>query len=249
MKQLLLTTLAVAGLIACSKPKDAAPAVAINNANVELNYDSTHQFSLTQGSTAVSPSTYTWTSSDVTVGTIAPTGLFTARRIGETTITGISSDKSSTVQSKVVVKPYSTAWIEPVTTFGSNKTSVKSKEKRTLIREQTDGLIYKGESAKVTNVAYIFESDKLTTAGLQLTSTAEMAQEAAVFLLERYTYLGKEDDIYVFTDGKTVHVGLAADDSAGLVAIYVPYASGGRQSYEVVQRLLKSEVGKLRKMN
>jgi hypothetical protein len=219
MKKNLLTLLfPVLLIISCSK-KDNKPSTTIDQDKVSLNYDQTHQFKLNEGSTAVDAAKATWTSSDLSVGTIDAAGLFTANKIGNTTIKAVVN--GSTITSEVTVIPYSELCVEPVAEFGISMTAVKSMEKRALIEQSTNGLLYKGENAKVLNVLYSFQPSGLESSILLLSPTNAVVEESAKFFAERYPFAGESDGIFFFDDLKTT-VGVGYLEELGFVAVYFP---------------------------
>lgn len=224
----------------CSKKSDLQPDVTIDTATIELKYDGQHQFVLTKGTTAVTASTFTWMSSDTTVGSISKDGNFKARKIGETKITAKGDGK--TIEAKVTVSPTSTLTTEPVTDWGAAKTQIKAKEKRALDTETDSTLIYTGENTKVSYAAYLVGGSKLSTSALLLTSTQAVASEAITFFRERYPNFGQVDDASVgfIDDDARFIILLGVDDSLGLYAIYSPFEGTLRKSTNAAMTKLKA---------
>lgn len=244
MKLFLFLLLPVILLTSCSKQPEVTPAlpITLDKPTVDLHYDGSYQYNLSQGGSVVDPSTFTWTSSNPDAGSISAAGNFTAKRIGQTVIKGLSKDNKNGVQSVITVVPYSTAWTEPITTFGVNKASIKLAEKRSLSDETGNGLVYYGETDKIRGVLYLFTADKLTSAGVLPENTSAMAVETSTFLKERYDYIGIKDKVYFFTDNKKVSIGLTVDDQIGLTVIYLPYSTGGRLSMDSINSSFKSQL-------
>ncbi len=215
-KQLLTFLVAVLLIISCSK-KDDKPSTTIDQEKVSLNYDQTHQFKLTAGSTAVDASKVTWTSSDQTVGTINASGLFSAKRIGNTTIKAVAN--GSTLTSEVSIIPYSELCKEPVLEFGASLATIKSKETRVLIEQTSTALMYNGENSKVENIFYGFNASGLESSVLLLSSSAAVVDESEKFFSERYEFVGETVGLFFFEDSKTT-VGLGFVQDLGFVAVY-----------------------------
>ena len=217
-KQLLTLLVPVLLIISCSK-KDDKPSTTLDLDKVSLNYDKTHQFKLSEGSKTVDAAKATWSSSDLSVGTINAAGLFTASKVGSTTIQAVIN--GSTITSEVTVVPYSHLCVEPVAEFGISMSAVKSREKRTLEQQTTNGLMYKGENAKLLNVLYSFQATGLESSILLLSPTNAVVEESAKFFAERYPFAGESDGIFFFEDLKTT-VGVGYLESLGFVAVYFP---------------------------
>ncbi|WP_420154233.1 Ig-like domain-containing protein [Siphonobacter sp.] len=230
MKHLFLIVSLLWVFTSCSK-KDEAPAVVINQPQLQVHFDEEHQFALTQGNNTLDASQYKWTSSNETVGTVDATGKFSGNRIGETTITGTSADGKNRVESKVTVIPYVNAFAkEPVMDFGNSKATVKSKETRELVGEETQVLAYKGENEKVVLVGYYFENAALVQSNLYFANTNKQ-DDIVNYYAERYEFLGRtQDDILVFAFSNQVIVGLYIDEELKLVtaAFLKQTQSGGR---------------------
>lgn len=215
-KQLLTLLLPVLLIISCSK-KDDKPSTTIDQEKLSLNYDQTHQFKLSEGSTAVDPAKVTWTSSDQAVGTINSSGLFSGKRIGKTTIKAVAN--GSTLTSEVTIIPYSELCKEPVVEFGTSMASVKTKESRVLTGQTSTELMYKGENSKLLNVFYGFDGPRLESSILLLSTSAGVVEESVKFFAERYEYVGEEDELFFFENSK-IAIGLGFIQDLGFVAVY-----------------------------
>lgn len=219
MKKHLLTLLfPVLLIISCGK-NDDKPGTTLDQHEVSLNYDQTHQFKISEGGTALDASKVTWTSSDIHVGTIDAAGLFTAHKIGTTTIKAVTN--GSTLTSEVTVIPYSELCVEPITEFGISLATVKSREKRAMLEQTTTALLYKGENPKVLNVIYSFNASALESSILLFSPTSEVVEESARFFAERYPFVGESEDIFFFEDAKTT-LSVGYFPELGFVAVYFP---------------------------
>lgn len=221
-KHLLTLLLPVLILLSCSKIDDKPATTSIDQNKVSLNYDQTHQFKLTEGSTAIDASKVHWTSSDETVGIINASGLFSAKKVGKTTIKAVAN--GSTLTSEVTIIPYSELCKEPIVDFGASLTTVKGKETRVLSEQTATALMYNGENPKVDNIFYGFNASGLESSVLLLSSSAAVVKESAKFFAERYEFVGEEEDLVFFADSKTA-IGLGYVQDLGFVAIYVENSS------------------------
>ena len=238
MKKIYLLPLIFAIFISCSKKDDPEPDVKLDSSTLDLKYDGSHQFTLNKGATMITPSTYTWTSSDTLVGKMSKDGKFTARKIGETTITANGDGK--TLQAKITITPTSTLAAEPVTDWGASNTQIKAKEKRVLLTESAENIFFTGENSKITASGYILTAGKLSSSALLLTTTQAVATEAITFFSERYPDYGTLDSSVVFlNDARTFGVLVGIDADLGLYAIYSPYDPNGRISATSVADKLK----------
>ncbi len=241
MKHFILIAALVWGSMACSK-KENAP-VNIDAATLELNYDKEHQYVLTQGSNTLNANDYTWASSDETIGEVSAAGVFTANRIGETTVTATAKNGGGIVESKVTVIPYYTFATEPSFSFGGSKAVIKAYEKRTLESETDSLLAYTGENNNIQGVIYYFENSAYTEGDLFYSSSVTLTQ-AQTFYDERYSYLGTQQSngltFYVFAISNSAAVGLVDVTSQGYrVAAYLPLSSGGRVSANYLDKVAK----------
>ncbi|MBE9461846.1 Ig-like domain-containing protein [Dyadobacter subterraneus] len=244
MKKIYFLPLLFLVVTACSKKSDPEPDVTMDSPTLVLKYTDTHQFALSKGTTVVTPSTYTWKSSDTLVGKISKDGNFTARKIGKTTITATGDGK--TLQSKITISPTSTLAAEPVTDWGATNTQIKAKEKRTLLSETAESIFFQGENAKISASGYVLQNGKLTSSALLLTTTQAVATEAVTFYQERYPDYGTLDSSIVFiNDARTFGVLLGIDADLGLYAIYSPYDPNGRlTTASVADRLKRFKIGR-----
>ena len=228
MKKLILPFLLLV-LVSCSK-EDPEPAVVIDSPTLELKFDKEHQFVVKKGAETIDASTVTWKSSDELVGTVNASGLFKGRKIGETIITGKSSDGKIDLQSKVTITPYYTTCAEPVTEWGASIATIKSKEKRTLFNETAAGAAFTGENAKMRMAIYLLEAGKLVSSGLSFTPTNEVGTELGVFFSERYPEFEVGDDqLFFVSDSKAYGILIGIDETLGIFALYSPLDAGGRK--------------------
>lgn len=257
MNKHVLTSLVIGLIISlssCSKNEDPKPnpepaTYAINNSTVSINYDKEHQFVVKLGTGAVNATTFTWTSSDPTIGTISTSGLFKGKKIGTTIIK--AEGNGTTLTSQVTISPYSTLFKEPVIDFGASIASIKGKETRKFGEQFEQTLYYEGENTKVRFVAYNFEANKLISAGAFFQNTTAVVEELAKFYSERYTFLGEEENIFLFSAGKYL-IGIGQSKELGTFAIYVPNTDSNTlmaraSSTQFIQKLKEIKFNKIYK--
>ncbi|WP_214228249.1 Ig-like domain-containing protein [Pedobacter sp. B4-66] len=223
MKKQLLTLLALAMILTSCSKKAPEPVYSLDQTALELNYDKEHQFVIKLGSKDIEESEFKWSSSDETVGYVSASGLFNAYRIGKTTIKAIGANV--TLTSVINVAPYSTLCAEPYIEYGATKSIVKSKETRTLQDETATALYYRGENAKIKSALYGFDNNLLQSMVLVFSDTEAVVKESIKFFSERYTYLGVEDDLYLFANVDTF-IGMGYFDELGFCAIYLENKTG-----------------------
>ncbi|MET7253725.1 Ig-like domain-containing protein [Dyadobacter fermentans] len=235
MKKLLLTLISTSILFACSKgkDKDPEPTISIDAQTIELKYDKDHQFALKKGNEDIFASTFTWVSSNEKVGKVDANGKFTARKIGEATVSGTGANGVK-VESKVTISPYITIFTEPILEFGATMATIKSKEKRKLLKETTDGLAYEGAAGtQMRGVIYIFDKGKLQSAGILFDNTTATVQASATFIKERYPdRMTQDNQVYILNDERTFGIVLGVNETFGYMGIYLPYPLDGRLSAE-----------------
>lgn len=222
MKKLSILFLGIC-LAACSKDDP----MTISQSSVQLKYDGSYQFTVKKGGDNVSGAT--WKSSNTNVGTVDSKGNFKARKIGKTDVTASTGDGS--VKASIEIQPYSTLYTEPVLDFNQSKATVKTKEKRKLLQESTDGLIYEGENSKIEFVFYLFENNRLDGGGVVFEATSPVVKEATTFLKERYPNSSLDGSLIIFLDdNKKYEIILGVDDTLGPVALYKGNTSSGRKA-------------------
>ncbi len=220
-----------ATFLAC-KEDDTGP-LTLERTQLDLKYDQEHQFVVKQGKNTVSSSDFTWKSSDEVVGVVGPDGKFSGRRIGQTTVTGTSSDGQSTVTSEVTILPYSNLAKLPVLDFGASRATIESRETREFLSTLTTldlgkQYFYKPESGntKLRSLFYSYDNDKLDIAAWILVAKKDY-DEAITFFSERYTFVGetKTNKDLVYSDFDKVDIILANEGSAGrgYVAYFVKH--------------------------
>lgn len=218
MKKQLLTLLALAMILTSCSKKDPEPVYSLDKTTLELNYDKDHQFAIKLGSKDIDESEFKWSSSDETVGFVSASGLFNAYRIGKTTIKAVGTN--ATLTSVITIAPYSAICAEPYIKYGATKSTVKSKETRTLQDETATALYYRGENAKIKNALYGFDNNLLKSMVLVFADTEAVVKESIKFFSERYVYLGIEDDLYLFGNVDTF-IGMGHFEELGFCAIYL----------------------------
>lgn len=164
-----------------------------------------------------------WHSESDFVAEVDADGFVEGKHVGETLITAVTKNGEKS-DCEVEVLPVYNTYKEPVCDFGASRATVKSKESRKLLQEETTTLFYQGEKKVVEGVIYLFENNKLTSAAVAVSFSK--TEEVTKFLLERYQLIGEEDGMYIFinNDIKKVDMGivLSVQDDY-LLIMYVPY--------------------------
>lgn len=196
----------------CSKSE--SPKMSINQSEVKLKFDGTFDFKVENASAAE------WSSSDEFVGKVGSDGKFKAGHIGETTVTAKVGENR--ISAKVIVEPYITDIVEPYAEFGSSKASVKSFEKRSLLIDNGDGVIYNGQGNKEKQIFYLFENSFLKSSSLIFNvNFTDISSVLAKFYGERYNVVGTDSGVIFFqSKDKKKAVGISVNSSMGLNATY-----------------------------
>ena len=197
----------------------------LSPSSLTTNYDKTQQFNVLNGSSTLKSSDFNWSSSNEISGKVNSNGLFTAGKIGETTITATNKNNGKSVSSKITISPYQIFFSEPILAFGETKEYIKSKETRTLLKETTTGLSYIGENNNIRNVGYTFDSSgKMTSAIVLFKNDTSISTNVATFYNERYYYVGLINNLLAFSStNKTISVQINSDinSSLGFNALYL----------------------------
>ncbi|WP_300602374.1 Ig-like domain-containing protein [Niabella sp.] len=221
MRKTRTIALVTIALLSCGK-KDSAPQLSLSATKVDIKYDETTQVNASIGVN----SDYSWKSSDEFVGKVDASGKFTAGHIGKTTVTAEKSGVSKAIE--ITVSPIETFFSEPVLEFGQSMDYVKSKEKRMLFFENSDGFVYKTETPLISQILYLFSSNKLNSALVDFIDTESTMKRALAFYNERYYYAGYSDGTAVFVSkDKSAFVGLEVSNySWGFGAMYLKNTTG-----------------------
>lgn len=214
-KSLFLLTLMLMIVVGCSKDDDAKLSLSTNS--IFLYAEDTEKITANEK--------VTWSSDDEFVATIDNSGTVTGEHVGKTiiTATGDNGESKCTVEVKAKYNTYT----EPVLEFGSSKSTIKSKEKRTLLNEDATSLSYKSDKSPVQVVIYLFENGKMKSVGVFVNLSS--SRETTNFLLERYmpvsTGSGNIAGIMLnnLPDLATMSVTIGVESEYALVA-YMPYS-------------------------
>lgn len=232
-------------LIAVSCAKDDNSPLVISDIEINLKYDKQHQYSIKRGSKTLDNSSVTWELNDKNLGTVSANGLFKARKIGTSHVT--VNYNGAMAQGNINVTPYSTMFTEPMAKFGASMSDIKYSEKRKILAETTDGIIYQGETNKIEGVMYLFDNNRLETAAVIFAITSTVVDEVSLFFKERYPKYGTQGDFIIFVDDdKSKAIGLTVSDDLGLVAIYTQSEGLLRKSNS--QRLTEKQLKAISKL-
>lgn len=230
MKKLYYLPLAFAIFFSCSEEENLGDErISVSESEISIDFDETYTVEATFNREGYSSSSLVWSSADEEVATVDNNGKVTAGLIGETELTVKTADGAFSEKVKVEVLPTVTLYKEPVLKFGESTAYVKTNETRKVDSETATALIYEGENSNVRYLMYLLENAKFTSVGVMLKTDEATAEKAANHIIQRYNLIGMEDNVYFFSRG-LVTVGITADATLGLVALYFPSSSsaGGR---------------------
>lgn len=212
MKKLFAFALLLSLFASCSKDEETE--ISFTSESFEVNYNETINIPVLGDGVVL------YSSSDVSIATVASDGKVKGLRVGEVTIT--ATDGSKTVSCNVVVKPTLSTYIEPYVKYACKAADIKAKETRTLLSESVNELLYTGENSNVKSVSYLMYS---TTGMLGATVTLKLSVGIDVvksFLEQRYPLTKSESGLYVF-DNNSVIITLTSSTNVGIVVVYEPY--------------------------
>lgn len=216
-------------LIAVSCAKDDNSPLVISDVEINLKYDKQHQYSIKRGNKTLDNSAVKWELNDKNLGTMGTDGLFKARKVGKSHVT--VNYNGAVTQGNINVTPYSTMFTEPIAKFGASMSDIKYLEKRKVLAQTTDGIVYEGETNKIEGVMYLFDNDRLETAAVIFAITSTVVDDVSLFFKERYPKFGAQGDFIIFVDDdKSKVIGLTVSDDLGLVAIYTQSEGALRKS-------------------
>ena len=204
-------------ITSCSKDDDG------NDTLFSLDKDSVSLMVKQTGSVS-STKTATWMSENDFIASVNSSGEITANHVGKTEIVATADGKS--LKCGVTVKANYYTFIEPFHYFTMNKDEVKATALGTLKKETDTKLTF--DDVLGNPVVYTFDetTGKLKGVLIQLKISVSRVDEVTDFLRERYEFLSKSGDYYMFIDAmtqddaKTV-VGLKAE-SYGVSVSYIP---------------------------
>jgi hypothetical protein len=240
MKIIYALAISIFVFTSCKKADPEPTFISMTDPILDVKYDQKNQY----GWIAKEGLPTIWKSSDEKVGTISADGRFSARKVGQTTVT-LTID-GQTKESKVTVSPYMTFIIEPLVEFGSTIANVKSKEKRKLLQETDDLLVYEGENSKVKLISYYKQNGKITSALLLFENVTNTVMDVTTFFKERYPDNGLVGgNVVHLSDDRKYGITLSVNASLGFYAIYAVNNSGGRISNSKIHTDFLGELSKL----
>jgi len=163
-----------------------------------------------------------WSSESNFVASVDDKGMVVGNHVGKTYI--VASNGGHVVKCGVEVIPLHYTLTEPIIDFGASESVIKSKENRTLIKEDSESLFYKDDKSDVVQgIFYLFDSGKLTSIGLLINLSYTLV--ATDFFLERYqpfllsdgTYIMINNDFKNYTAAVCLYV-----KTNSLLAVYMP---------------------------
>lgn len=184
MKKMLFAMIILIQIIcSCSKNEES---FILNKTHLQMSADDTETLT-------ASETVNTWASDNVFTASVN-NGIVTANHVGKASISATSA--KGTAICDVEVLPVYQTYAEPVLDFGISKTSLKTKEHRTISKETTNALFYTGEKSTVAVVLYNFKDDKLN--GVIVTVSLSASLDAAKYLKERYQPVLSDNDTFYF---------------------------------------------------
>jgi len=211
---ILMSSLLCLGFYGCSSDDDDAQKIELNSTNISMTHDQNFQLQYKSEEGNI----FTFKSSNPLVADVNGSGLITGIAKGETIIT-VKDNKGGEATCKVNVHTIYSLFKEPSFDFGCSISAIKSYESRTILSENTTSIIYRGENANLTLLAYDFENSKYL--GSMLLVPIECTQ-IVDFLVERYVPVDVTNGSYTFTDPtKKIIVGLEySNDYDSWVIVY-----------------------------
>lgn len=213
MRKFLFVMATAVALTGCSKD-DEATKLSLNKTLLSIPYDKSEKLTANQD--------VIWKSQDSYFATVDKDGLVKGTKVGKTTIFAQSGKEEA--KCEVEITPSFDTFVEPIFEFGTSISDIKRKEKRPLLKEDKDALLFKGNKASEKGVVYLFENGKLNGAAISL--GLSYATDIMDFLLERYTPIGKTDnDTFLFINASnpnkaTMGIGLSVE-SGYIMVTYV----------------------------
>ena len=111
-------------------------------------------------------------------------------------------------------------FLEPVLDFNADSKSIKQKERRVLSEEKTDNLTFRSSNKFEKNVLYTFKNGKMFGAMVLLNLYSISAEALVDYMDEKYSFLGYENELAVWTKGDDILVGVSVQ-SYGLASMYI----------------------------
>lgn len=218
--------------VGCGKD-EVTPDYSFNEKEVKLKFDKEFSFKVNSGSAT------NWKSSDLFVGTISNTGIFTAKHIGETIITAEVEGK--VISANVIVEPYIKEITDPYVGFGSNKSAIKQYEKRVLNYDGTYSISYKGEGVYEDEIFYSIKNSNLEWSVLSFSvKKSDIGSDLAKYFGERFDLVGVDEEdevIFYSSQDKKTAIGISVNENFGLHALYFPFPNEGVSKVKLTNRL------------
>lgn len=199
-------------LFSCSS--DNGDDLSLNKTNLQLASDVKAQLEASEK--------VEWSSESNFVASVDDKGMVVGNHVGKTFI--VASNGGYKAKCEVEVIALHNTLTEPIIDFGASLSVIKSKETRTLFKEDSKSLFYKDDKSDVVQgIIYSFTSGKLKDIGLLI--NLSYTSVATDFFLERYQPFTESDGTYIMinNDFKNYTAGVCLYVKKDfLLAVYMP---------------------------
>lgn len=187
----------------------------------------------------------TWSSDDEFVASVNNNGTISGEHVGTTVVTAASNNGQG--KCTVEVKAKYNTYTDPIFEFEASKSTIKTKEKRTLDDEKEESLLFKPEKSTIGGVGYLFKNGKMNAIAVNVKTSS--ALEATKFLIERYLVVGAGVGniagamINNLPNKATMGITMSVESGYVLV-LYMPYNKNKNRSI-VEEDVIKNKMKKL----
>lgn len=214
--------------------------ISLNQTAIALDYEAKYKLDASFRREGYSLSDFVWESENEDIASVSANGLVTGNRVGTTIITVKTKDGAFSSTCEVVVNATNFLYQEPLLDFGEGKSFVLANETRELLYNRSNFLLFEGENDSVTNVIYNFANSTYKESVVLLKNNEEIADQAFLFLEQRYEYKGHIEGMHVFTNDD-IMAGISDDTENGLSVMYLKNGSDMDAKVDVFQHLHRME--------
>ncbi len=172
-----------------------------------------------------------WYSTNDFVASVKDDGTMTANHVGKCEI--IASSGNQSARCTIDVRPIHKIYTDPLLEWGASMDDVKKYEKRSIVKEEPNGILYKIDNSVAKGLMYVFKNGRLSNVVVLIEHNYDtnIARQVAAFLKERYRVISVSSTVSYFSDGKDMEtsstlviVELNPSGHPGTMAIYyTPY--------------------------